>query len=138
MVSVSWSSVRSTRKGSHLPLQRHPEQTVRGWPSSGASGPCCPGSRSQFVDYLAEESPVSLEASSLQECPPEHADADECASHSQAVELGEAFKMQAVSGSGRQPLSMSRCRCALTGDMRGFGKGHGGGVLGQSVRVRER
>ena len=70
------------------------------------------------MDYLAEESPVSLEASSLQECPPEHADADECASHSQAVELGEAFKMQAVSGSGRQPLRLSHSGCARTTDTR--------------------
>lgn len=91
------------------------------------------------MDYLAEESPVSLEASSLQECPPEHADADECASHSQAVELGEAFKMQAVSGSGRQPLRMSHSGWALTGHVRGFGKGHKGGCWdSQFLSVRDK
>lgn len=117
-------------------LRRHPEQTVRRRLSSGASRPCCPGSRSQFVDYLAEESPVSLEASSLQECPPEHADADECASHSQAV---LAFKMQAESGRGRQPLRRSHSGWALTGDVRGFGKGHKRGCWdSQFVSVRDK
>lgn len=44
----------------------------------------CLGWRSQFVDYLTEDSPESLEASSLWECPPEHAEAHKCASHSPA------------------------------------------------------
>lgn len=83
------------------------------------------------MDYLAEDSPVSLEASSSHDCPSDHTEAGDCASHSQAVELERLLRCRQCLGLARQPLRMRAVHCLCTDrDMHGSGKGHQGGCGG--------
>lgn len=61
------------------------------------------------MDHLAEDSSMSPEISSLQECPPEAARSSTCASHSQSLQTREAFKMQAMSRSSQTAIENEAC-----------------------------